>query len=113
MHHSRYDGKSWSEWKNIGWSWTSKPALIDRGNGRFHAFGIGDDKQMHYKTFNESGWGDDWSSIGGSFSSAPTIVSTGDGFHCLGMGTDGSIKHKAWGGGSADESWEKSPWDSV
>lgn len=69
---------------------------------------------MYYKTFNESGWGNDWTSIGGNFTSAPTIAATGDaGFHCFGMGADGTVKHKAWGGDSNDESWEASPWSSV
>jgi phospholipase C len=97
----------WSEWESLGGSFDLGPGAASWASGRLDVFGVGADKALYHKWFDNT-WSD-WESLGGTCTSEPAAVSWDNGridcFTCFAAGTRRAMQHKYWDNGRWSD-WE-------
>ncbi len=67
----------WSEWESLGGSFSFGPGAASWASGRLDVFGVGADKALYHKWFDNT-WSE-WESLGGTCELEPAAVSWGNG----------------------------------
>ncbi|WP_061249869.1 hypothetical protein [Leptospira alstonii] len=102
-------------WENLGGNFAGKPAVCSWGLNRLDICAIGIDGKMHHKSWGGTKWspqGQGWEDLGGQFmlDKTPAVCSWGlDRLDICGIGTDGKMYHKSWGGtkwSPQEKDWE-------
>jgi hypothetical protein len=82
MYRLQLDGSVWppksSGWQPAGGCFIAAPSATKWSPSRTDVFGIGSNKQMYHRAFENGAWIEDWEPLGGAFDSPPAAVAWGN-----------------------------------
>ena len=122
MYHMVVDGNPWQAtpptpqqplkltgWQPVGGCFTSAPAVVKWSSSRIDIFGLGSNRAMYHRAWENGAWIIDWEGLGGVFDSPPAVVSWAPNrLDIFALGTNDQMYHKWWDGGwgPSQTDWE-------
>ncbi len=97
--HRKFDGTSWSDWRNLGGELTGDVALVAGAPDRIDVFARGKDDSLWTIVRTGQNWGN-WTSLQGKLTSEPAAARDSQGLHVYARGSDGTIASRSFAAGA-------------